>query len=126
MSGFLRTKGTKIVDSDGKPIVLRGAATGGHLNMENFITGFPGHETEHKEAMLKVMGQEKFDFFWSKFYEYFWTESDAAFFASLKLNCLRIPFNYRHFLDDSDLTKIKPEGFRLLDRIVDSLSLIHI
>jgi aryl-phospho-beta-D-glucosidase BglC (GH1 family) len=120
MSGFLRTKGTKIVDSDGKPIVLRGAATGGHLNMENFITGFPGHETEHKEAMLKVMGQEKFDFFWSKFYEYFWTESDAAFFASLKLNCLRIPFNYRHFLDDSDLTKIKPEGFRLLDRIVDS------
>ncbi|UKZ79189.1 hypothetical protein TrVFT333_006939 [Trichoderma virens FT-333] len=120
VGGFLHTKGTKILRPDGTPIVLRGAATGGHLNMENFITGFPGHEEEHKEAMLKTMGKEKYDFFWSKFYEYFWTDKDAELFASMKFNCLRIPFNYRHFLDDSDLTKIKPEGFALIDRIVES------
>jgi aryl-phospho-beta-D-glucosidase BglC (GH1 family) len=120
MPGHLYTKGTKILAGDGTPIVLRGAATGGHLNMENFITGFPGHEEQHKQAMLKVMGRGKYDFFWSKFYEYFWTDQDAELFASMKLNCLRIPFNYRHFLDDTDLTKIKPEGFVLLDRVVDS------
>ncbi|RFU30818.1 hypothetical protein B7463_g5525, partial [Scytalidium lignicola] len=120
MTDFLRVQGTKIVSGDGKPVVLRGAATGGHLNMENFITGFPGHEEEHKEAMLKVMGKEKYGFFWSKFYEYFWTDKDAELFASMNLNCLRIPFNYRHFLDDSDLTKVKPQGFELLDRVVDS------
>ncbi|ANB12240.1 hypothetical protein AWJ20_489 [Sugiyamaella lignohabitans] len=118
--GFLKVKGTKIVDQNDKPVVLKGAANGGHLNMENFITGYPGTETEHKEALLKVLGQEKFDFFFEKFYEYFWTDKDSEFFASLKLNCLRIPFNYHHFLDDNDLTKVKPEGFRLLDRIVDS------
>lgn len=120
MSGFLHTKGTKIISGDGTPIVLRGAATGGHLNMENFITGFPGHEEEHKEAMLAVMGREKYDFFWSRFYEYFWTDKDAELFASMKLNCLRIPFNYRHFLDDADLTMVKAEGFALLDRVVES------
>lgn len=88
--------------------------------MENFITGYPGHESEHKAAMLKVMGEEKYNFFWDKFNEYFWTDKDAELYNSMNLNCLRIPFNYRHFLDDSDLTKVKPEGFKLLDRIIDS------
>jgi hypothetical protein len=118
--GFLRVAGTKIVDANGNHVVLKGTANGGHLNMENFITGYPGHETEHKEALLKVLGKEKFDFFFDKFYEYFFSEKDAEFMASLKLNCLRIPINYRHFLDDSDLKTVKPEGFKLVDRIVDS------
>ncbi|KAF9883653.1 hypothetical protein FE257_003087 [Aspergillus nanangensis] len=120
MNGFLSVKGTKIVAADGKPIVLRGAASGGHLNMENFITGYAGHESEQKAAMLKVMGQEKFDYFWDRFYEYFWTDEDSKFFASCNLNCLRIPFNHRLFLDDRDYSKVNPNGFKLLDWIVDS------
>ena len=52
-SGFLTTKGTKIVDAEGNPIVLKGTACGGSLNMENFITGYPGHFTEHKNVIAK-------------------------------------------------------------------------
>lgn len=120
--GFLKVKGTKIVDDQGNAVVLKGTATGGHLNMENFITGYPGHETEHKEVMKKKMGQEKFEYFFERFYEYFWTDADAKYFAQeLKLNCLRIPFNYRHFLDDDgDLFHVKPDGFARLDRVVES------
>lgn len=120
--GFLKVKGTKIVDADGNAVVLKGTATGGHLNMENFITGYPGHESEHKLVMLEKMGAEKFEYFFDRFYEYFWTDADAKFFAEeLKLNCLRIPFNYRHFLsDDGDLFSVKSKGFELLDRVVDS------
>lgn len=121
MSGFLKVKGTKIVDQNDTPVVLKGAAVGGHLNMENFITGYPGHETEHKKVILKKIGQEKFDFFFDKFYEYFWTEEDAKFYKSLGFNCLRIPFNYRHFLDDEgDLFQINQKGFERLDKIVDT------
>lgn len=122
MPGFLKVQGTKIVDQDGKPVVLKGTATGGHLNMENFITGYPGHETEHKQVLKSKMGEEKFNFFFDKFYEYFWTEQDAIFFKEeLKLNCLRIPFNYRHFIDDEgDLFKINPNGFKLLDKQVET------
>jgi hypothetical protein len=36
------------------------------MNMENFITGFPGHEHEHRAAMLEVLGQEKYGFFFDK------------------------------------------------------------
>lgn len=32
-----------------------------------------------------------------KFLEYFFEDADAAFFKSLGLNCIRLPFNYRHF-----------------------------
>ncbi|SGZ54933.1 CIC11C00000001608 [Sungouiella intermedia] len=120
--GFLKVQGTKIVDDKGTPVVLKGCATGGHLNMENFITGYPGHETEHKKVMESKMGKEKFDYFFDKFYDYFWTEKDAKFFKDeLKLNCLRIPFNYRHFIDDDgDMFKIKQSGFDRLDRVVDT------
>ncbi|CAN6594939.1 hypothetical protein TRVA0_001S00320 [Trichomonascus vanleenenianus] len=120
MPGILRVKGHKIIDGEGNEVILTGTATGGHLNMENFITGYPGHESEHKEALLKVLGQEKFDFFFDKFYEYFWTDEDAKFFKSVNLNCLRVPFNYRHFIDDDKPEVIKEQGFKLLDRIVDS------
>ena len=41
-------------------------ATGGHTNMENFITGFPGYEHEMRAALLEAMGKEKYDFFFDK------------------------------------------------------------
>ena len=38
----LKVSGTKIVDAQGNPVMLRGAGLGGWMNMENFITGYPG------------------------------------------------------------------------------------
>lgn len=121
MVGFLKVKGTKIVDENDEAVILKGSATGGLLNMENFITGYPGHETEHKQVLKSVIGQEKLDYFFKKFYEYFWTELDAKFFKLVGLNCLRIPFNYRHFInDEGDMFEINPKGFELLDRQIDT------
>lgn len=90
--------------------------------MENFITGFPGHESRHREAMLEVLGQEKYDFFFDRWLEYFFTAKDAKYFASLSLNCIRIPFNYRHFEDDMNPRVLKSEGFKHLDHVIDLVS----
>jgi len=38
-AGILKVSGSEIIGQDGKPVILRGAGLGGHLNMENFITG---------------------------------------------------------------------------------------
>jgi len=119
ISTILRVSGTSLVDGNGRKIVLKGAGLGGHLNMENFVTGFSGHESEHRCAMLSVLGPEKYKFFFDKFLDYFFTSSDAKFFASLGVNCLRVPFNYRHFEDDMNPGVYKKEGFELLDRIVN-------
>ncbi|KAK9474794.1 glycoside hydrolase family 5 protein [Dipodascopsis tothii] len=116
---ILKTRGTLIVDGDGNKVLLKGAGLGGMLNMENFITGFAGHEKEHKEILVEAIGQDKVDFFFDKFYDYFWSDADAEFYASLGLNTLRVPVNYRHFMDDDNPSVIKAEGFRLLDRVVE-------
>ncbi|KAF3312329.1 hypothetical protein TWF173_007307 [Orbilia oligospora] len=116
---LLKVSGTSIIDSDGEVVVLKGAAVAGHLNMENFITGYSGHEHELRAAMAEVLGDKKANFFFEKLIEYFFTEKDAEFYASLGLNCIRVPFNYRHFIDDANPSVLKPEGFAQLDRIVN-------
>lgn len=108
---FLTVQGEHIT-LDGKPIILKGAGLGGWsksnrwslsacrgqcahtprpVNMENFITGYPGHEYQVRAALRNVLGEEKYEYFFDKFLEYFFTEDDAAFFASLGLNCIRLP-----------------------------------
>ena len=47
------------------------------------------------------------------------TSRDAEYFASLGLNCLRLPFNYRHFEDDMNPRVLKESGFKHLDRVVE-------
>ena len=91
-----------------------------HLNsMENFITGYPGHESKHRAAMLAVLGPSKYEFFFDKWLEYFFTAADAKFFRSLGLNCIRIPFNYCHLEDDMNPRVLKKEGFKHLDRVIE-------
>ncbi|KAF2837373.1 glycoside hydrolase family 5 protein [Patellaria atrata CBS 101060] len=118
-TGILRVEGENVVGNDGKPIILRGAGLGGWMNMENFITGYPGHESQHRRAMKKVLGEEKYEFFFDKWLEYFFMEEDAKFYKSKGLNCLRIPFNYRHLEDDMNPRVLKEQGFKHLDRVID-------
>lgn len=84
--------------------------------MDNFVTGFLGSESGDRAAMLEVPGQEKSEYFFDKWLEYFFTEADAMYFATLELNCIRIPFNYRHFEDDMNPRVFKEGGFKYLDR----------
>ncbi|KAF8587348.1 glycoside hydrolase family 5 protein [Ramaria rubella] len=119
MSSFLQVSGTRVVDGQGREVILRGAGLGGWMNMENFITGYPGREFQVREALVRVLGDAKAAFFFDKFLEYFFTEADAIFFKSLGLNCIRLPFNYRHFEDDMKPRTLKKEGFKHLDRVID-------
>ncbi|KAH9847069.1 glycoside hydrolase [Lenzites betulinus] len=89
------------------------------MNMENFISGYPGCEFQIRAALSDVVGTQKSELFFDKFLEYFFQDADAAFFKSLGLNCIRLPFNYRHFEDDMNPRVLKPEGFKHLDRVID-------
>jgi hypothetical protein len=98
-SEFLRVQGNQIVNEDGISVILRGAGLGGSINMENFITGFPGHESQHREAMQEVLGHEKANFFFDKFLENFFTTADAKFLAAIGLSCIRIAFGLHSITD---------------------------
>lgn len=116
---FLTTNGPQIVNQAGQPVVLRGFGLGGWMNMENFITGYPASESAQRQVISETLGQEKADFFFDRFLEYFFTAADAKFIQSLGLNLLRLPVNYRHFEDDMAPFVIKESGFKHLDRVVD-------
>ncbi|KAF6741194.1 endo-1,4-beta-glucanase [Ephemerocybe angulata] len=116
---LLKVSGTKIVDEEGNETVLRGAGLGGWMNMENFISGYPGTESQIREALAVAIGQEKSELFFDRFLEHFFQDEDAAFFKSLGLNAIRIAFNYRHFEDDLNPRVLKESGFKHLDRVID-------
>ncbi|OJT05874.1 hypothetical protein TRAPUB_3287 [Trametes pubescens] len=118
MAGYLRVDKNRIVDGEGKEVILRGAGLGGWMTMENFISGYPGCEFQIRAALAEVLGTQKSEFFFDKFLENFFAEPDAAFFKSLGLNCIRIAVNYRHFEDNMNPRVLKPEGFKHLDRAV--------
>src|SRR5919199_6736961 len=94
-SPFLTVKGNQLVNADGQPVALRGFGLGGWMNMENFITGYPANEEAQREAIRKVLGPEKYEYFFDRFLESFFGPDDAAFIHSLGLNLLRLPVNYR-------------------------------
>ncbi|RDB24083.1 Endoglucanase C [Hypsizygus marmoreus] len=116
---LLAVSGTKLVDEQGNEVVLRGAGLGGWMNMENFISGYPGCEHQIRQALADAIGQDKSEFFFDKFLEYFFTDADAEFFKSLGLSCIRLPFNYHHFEDDLNPRVLKESGFKQLDRVID-------
>src|SRR5205807_996063 len=93
---MLQVQDQAIVDENGEPVQLRGLGLGGWLNMESFITGFPGNEESWRHALRAEMGEERYRFMFDRFLTYFFEDGDAAFISSLRLNSLRLPVNYRH------------------------------
>ncbi|KAL0576807.1 Endo-1,4-beta-xylanase 5 [Marasmius crinis-equi] len=124
----LRVSGTKIVDENDAEVILRGAGLGGWMNSLCMLTnadvnvklaGYPGCEFQIREGLAEAIGEEKSEFFFDKFLEYFFQNDDAKFYSSLGLNCIRIAFNYRHFEDDLNPRVLKESGFKHLDRVID-------
>lgn len=119
---WIRVAGTDLVDEAGAPVRLAGVGLGGWMNMENFITGYPGNEENIRRVMLDRMGREAYDAFFDAFLDGFFDEADAAHLAALGLNSVRIPVNYRHFESDDRPFELLEEGFRRLDRVIDLLA----
>jgi aryl-phospho-beta-D-glucosidase BglC (GH1 family) len=119
-SVLIRVDGDHLATAAGEPVRLRGVGLGGWMNMENFITGYPSTEELQRKALRKVLGQDVYDAFFDRFLEVFFTDADARFLAEQGMNCVRVPFNYKHFEDDDRPMELKESGFRLLDRAIDA------
>jgi hypothetical protein len=119
---WLRVAGDRIVDETGSTVRLVGFGLGGWMNMENFITGYPGNESGIRRLMREAMGEQAYEAFFAEFLDGFFTDADAALLAELGLNCVRIPVNYRHFEDDAAPFELKESGFARLDRVIDTLA----
>jgi len=115
---FLKVRGKHIVNESGEKVFLRGVNLGGWLNMENFITGYPGAESTLRAAVREALGEERYQAFFGSLLDAFVTEGDFRFLREIGVTVVRVPFNYRHFEDDIAPGQYRPEGFHYLDRVI--------
>ena len=115
-TGFIRVK-RKNFYLDDKKIMLFGYGIGSWLNLEHFMIGLPGTDSQIRTAIISAYGIKNAVKFWRKFYKSFIDEDDFKFLKKIGINTLRIPFNYRLFEDDQNPYSYKKEGFNEIDRI---------
>jgi hypothetical protein len=115
---FLTVRGNKIYNQRQDEVRLRGFCLGSWLNMEAFMVGFPGTETEFRRSVTKVLGKQKGDYFFDRFLHYFSSQADFNYVKSLGCSLMRVAFNYRHFEGDDDPFEYKSEGFEWLDKVI--------
>ncbi len=115
---FLHVQGERIVNTRDEVVHLRGLCLGGWMCLENFMFGYPGHESGVRAAVAQVLGEGRAHFFFERLMDYFLAEDDVAFIQSLGCNLVRLSLNYRHFESDARPFEYRPEGFRRLDQIV--------
>jgi endoglucanase len=116
-SGFVRVRGRDFYLDDQK-IILSGYGIGSWLNLEHFMIGIPGTDSQIRTAIVNSYGAEKADRFWQKYYRAIIDKEDFEFLKSLGINTLRIPFNYRLFESDQKPYSYSEEGFKEIDRIL--------
>ncbi|MEV4620682.1 cellulase family glycosylhydrolase [Asanoa sp. NPDC049573] len=116
----LHVSGQHLVTGNGRQVRLRGVGLGGWLSMENFITGYPSTEELHRRALRGALGDDVYEAFFERFHEAFFADDDAAYLSSLGHNCVRVAVHYRLFEDDDRPRELKEEGFRLLDRAIET------
>jgi len=114
----LQVFGNQIVDENKQPVVLKGYNIGTWLMLENFMLGYPGTEEEFRSAVKKYAGEANYKYFFDSLLTHFFNEKDAAFLKKIGVNCIRIPFNYRHFESDNFPYQYMESGFEHLDRAV--------
>lgn len=127
-NGFVVADGNRmaVVGAGGKktPIVLKGVNAGSWLVTEDWM--YPGSLTnnlnsghgqyEMEDALVAKFGREKTDALYDVFRDAWWQEADFDNVKALGLNCIRLPFGWRDFIDASG--KTRPEGFRRMDWFV--------
>lgn len=103
----------------GKPIRLRGFGIGTWMNLEHFMIGLPTSEEVIRATYGKVYGSVQEKTFFYEFQTHFFNEEDAKLLEECGINFIRVPFNYRLFIDDNDCNQYKREGFRCFDRLFE-------
>lgn len=115
---FIKVQGTEFV-RNGEKIRFRGMGIGSWLNLEHFMIGIPSPDNQIRASIAKCFGIDTADCFFDSFIRSFVTEKDFAFLKECGVNVIRVPFNYRLFIDDENPHNYKPEGIRYFNYLMD-------
>jgi aryl-phospho-beta-D-glucosidase BglC (GH1 family) len=102
MSGYLQTKGTRVVDPSGNDVVLRGTNLGGWLVWEDWMCGITDNSGTHdrfpQTTLTKRFGEDKTYELLNVWYDNWLVSSDFDNIANMGFNVVRLPFSYKNFI----------------------------
>lgn len=121
-TGFFRTDGPEILDSQGTPVVIKGIGLGGWLMPEGYmlhISAPDGGSPRTIRAQIEdLIGPADTDRFFELYRAHYVAEKDIAQIAAWGFDHIRLPFHYNLFFDP-DTETFKEDGFTLLDTFLE-------
>lgn len=122
VQGFLKASGKKVINGEGKEILLRGVGFGSWLLPEGYMWRFPdqGDRPRRIERMIvDLIGEAKAADFWELYYDRHTAEADIQKIASEGFNSVRVPINARFLIEEGEPLQVKEGRMRLIDRVIE-------
>ncbi|MXW63801.1 MAG: cellulase family glycosylhydrolase [Bacteroidetes bacterium SB0662_bin_6] len=120
--GFFRTEGTKILDRDGNPAIIRGLGLGGWLVPEGYMVHMTaidgGSPRTIRAQIVDLIGEQGADRFFELYRAKYVAEKDIAAIAEWGFDHIRLPMHY-NLLFDPDTETFIESGFELIDTFLD-------
>jgi endoglucanase len=125
--GFLKTKGTAIVDESGKEIILRGMGLGGWMLQEPYMLKLSGAAVAQHDIRKKItaiIGKENTKKFYEAWLNNHCTKADVDSMAAWGFNSVRLPMHYNLFTLPVEEETVKgkqtwlSKGFALTDSLL--------
>jgi carboxylesterase type B len=125
--GVLRARGERIVDGQGREVLLRGMGLGGWMLQEGYMLGIKKEGTQHsvRARIADLVGQEETDRFYRLWRENHMTRADVDRLAASGFNSIRLPMHYNLFTLPIEEEPVEgrdtwlPAGFEMTDRLLD-------
>ncbi len=120
-SKFVTTKDKQFIGLDGKPLMLKGINLGNWLVPEGYMFKFKTTNSPRLIGDLfnQLVGENEARRFWKAYRDNYVTRDDIEFIRKSGMNSVRIPFNYRLFVTESEPQRLEGPGYELLDRVVE-------
>jgi endoglucanase len=123
VSGFLRAEGTKLINGEGREVLLRGVGFGSWTLPEGYMWLFPdqGDRPRRIERMVKeLVGEAKAHLFWDQYYQCYVSEADIQCIAAEGYNSVRVPLNARFLIDEraEDGVHYIEEHLLMVDQVI--------
>lgn len=124
---YLKTKGTAIVDEQGKTIILRGMGLGGWMLQEGYMFRLSnlGQQYRIKEKIMEVVGAEKTKQFYEQWLINHTAKKDIDSMAAWGFNSIRLPMHYNLYTLPVDEEPVKGQhtwlekGFAMTDSLLN-------
>ena len=119
---FIHAEGRRLVDGRGDTFAIKGINLGHWLVPEGYMFKFQQARSPSEIAGFfdALIGREEASRFWKEFRDVYITEEDVRFIKAAGFNTVRVPLNWRLFVEPGDAGADQSEapGWALLDRLV--------